>query len=163
MTRDEVLARLRTARHGLEQRLAAIPPESLEVVPPGAAHSPRDIVAHVAAYDRLIVERLRLSRVGDTTSFDRDREGWEAFNERVWAECSRISAAEAIAEAALVFEELLTEVARLSDEELQTATGVTAALDPAWLAGRAPWELIGIDGFEHYPMHYEALERARST
>jgi hypothetical protein len=163
MTRDEVLGRLRSERARFDAAVVAIPAGRLSFVPAGRAHSPRDIVAHVAAYDRLIVERLRASRNGETTAFDRDRVGWEAFNERVWAAAAQLSAEETIADAAAVFAELLDEIARLSDEELAAPTGATVALDPAWLDGRAPAVLIGIDGFEHYPMHLAALEDARVT
>jgi len=60
-----------------------------------------------------------------------------------------------------VFAALLHEVGRLSDGELETPSGATAALDPAWLAGQAPWELIAIDCYDHYPMHYAALDAAK--
>ena len=59
-----------------------------------------------------------------------------------------------------VFASLVQEVSRLTDEELNASVASTAALDPAWLEGRAPWELIAIDAYDHYPLHYEALDAA---
>jgi len=133
MTRDEVLARLKVSRAVFDEKLAAVRPESLDAVPPGSTHSMKDIVAHVTAYDDLIVLRLISARHGSTTAFDRDRD---------------------------VFAALLHEVGQLSDDELGARVGATAALDPAWLEGRAPWQTIGIDAFDHYPMHYDALDAA---
>jgi len=160
MTREEVLAALRTARAGLDARVAAVPRDRLTAQIPGSVHSVRDIVVHITAYDDLIVQRLVSARHGATTSFDRDREGWEAFNERVWSEAARVEPQAALRHASDVFVALLHEVGQLSDEELAAPVGATAALDPAWLEGRAPWELIAIDAFEHYPMHYAAIEGA---
>lgn len=163
MTRDEVLERLRTARLEFDEKLAAIPDHALDKPTPGGSHSPKEIVAHVCSYDELIVERLESSRRGETTAFDRDRVGWESFNERVWAEAREKDAAEVIEHADEVFLELLGEIAALSDEELAQPTGATAAVDPAWLDGRAIWELIAIDGYDHYPMHFTALEAAAGS
>jgi len=75
MTRGEVLARLKVSRAVFDGKLAAVRLESLDAVPPGATHSVKDIVAHVTAYDDLIVLRLISARHGSTTAFDRDRDG----------------------------------------------------------------------------------------
>ena len=160
MTRDEVLAALRAFRAGFDARLARVPADRMTAPTPGSVHSVRDIVVHLTAYDDLIVQRLRAARTGETTAFDRDQVGWEAFNERIWAEAASVDPLVAVARAAATFEALLQEVEQLTDEELAAPVGATAALDPAWLEGRAPWELIEIDAFDHYPMHYAALEAA---
>jgi hypothetical protein len=160
MTRDEVLANLATARAGFDKRAAAVPAERMTEPIPGSAHSVRDILVHISAYEQLIVERLLAARHGATTEFDRDRTGWEAFNERIWREAADVSPAQAVERSHDSFEALMHEVGKLSDEELNARVGSTASLDPAWLGGKAPWKLIAIDAYEHYPMHYAALEAA---
>lgn len=160
MTRDDVLMRLETARAVFDEKLAAVPPDALDAPVPGSPHTVKEIVAHVTSYDELIVERLIAARHGATTGFDRDRVGWEAFNERTWREASATRTEDVLDRAHNVFDALLHEVSQLSDEELAAPAGATAALDPAWLDGRAPWAMIGIDAFEHYPMHYAALDAA---
>ena len=160
MTRDEVTERLKTERAAFDLRVAAIPSSALDRPAPGCSHSSKQIVAHVTAYEQLIVDRLQLGRLGEETAFDRDRIGWEAFNQRTWAECALPDAEIVLERSAITFLRLLEEVAILTDEELNEVTGVSAALDPMWLGGRALWELIGIDGFEHYPMHFAQLEAA---
>jgi hypothetical protein len=160
MTRDEVVARLKFARAVFDEKLAAVPPEALTAPVPGSTHSAKDIVAHVTAYDDLIVQRLISARHGSTTSFTRDREGWEAFNERTWTDAAGMKPKAVLRRAKDVFEALVHEVEQLSDEELDARVGSTAALDPAWLEGNTPWQAIGIDAFDHYPMHYDALDAA---
>jgi len=92
MTRDEVLEQLKVQRAQFDARIHAIPGDSLDEPVPGSLHSPKQIVAHVSAYERLIVDRIRAARLGEKTAFDRDRIGWEAFNDRIWAESAEQSA-----------------------------------------------------------------------
>ncbi len=160
MNRDELLEKLRSARVIFDEKLAAVPADRLDAQIPGHVHTVGEIAWHVAAYDDLIVQRLRAAHEGRTTEFDRDRVGWEQFNERVWAEAAEKPGAEAIVRARVVFEELVHEVEQLTDAELNGPVGVVEHLDPAWLEGRALWELIGIDGFDHYAMHFEQLDEA---
>lgn len=160
MTRDEVLERLRSTRADFDTRVARVPDAAFVRVVPGGSHTPKQIVWHVAAYDRLMVDRLRAARDSRTTAFDRDRIGWEAFNESTWTEGEAAEPEVVKATAARTFEALLEEVGRLTDEELAGPTGVSAYLDQDWLGTRPPWQLIGIDGFEHYPMHFRSLEAA---
>jgi hypothetical protein len=160
MTRDEVLDRLRSTRAAFDERVAAIPARAFTAPVPGGTRSPAEIVRHLTAYDDLVVERLRAARGGETTAFDRDRTGWEAFNERIWAEAVGAGADDVIARSGEVSAALLDEVAALTDAELNEAVGITAVIDPAWLDGHPLWELIGVDVFDHYPMHFAALEAA---
>ncbi|MDR3687278.1 MAG: ClbS/DfsB family four-helix bundle protein [Coriobacteriia bacterium] len=160
MTRDEVLERLKAQRAEFDARVHAIPGDSLDEPVPGSLHSPKQIVAHVNAYERLIVDRLRAARLGEKTAFDRDRVGWEAFNDRIWAESAEQPAEVVLSRSARDFLELLEEVAILGNAELSETRGVTAAIDPAWLQGRSLSEVIGVDGFEHYSAHFAQLEAA---
>jgi hypothetical protein len=160
MTRDEVLRNLAVARAGFDERVAAVPPDRMLEPLPGSSHSVRDVLVHISAYEQLIVERLLAARHGATTEFDRDRVGWQAFNDRIWSEAADIPPARAAQRARDSFEALLHEVGKLSDDELNGRVGSTASLDPAWLGGKAPWQLIAIDAYEHYPMHYAALDAA---
>ena len=160
MTRDEVVTRFTAERAAFDRRIEAMDAASFNRIPPGRAHSPKEIVAHVTAYERLIVERLRAARAGETTAFDRDRAGWQPFNERVWRETAGLEDDEVRAQAGAVFADLLDEVARLTDKDLNESTALNRFIDPAWLEGRALWELVAIDGFDHYPMHFAALDDA---
>lgn len=163
MNRDEVLERLHFVRARFDQRVRAIPLERFDIAPPGRVHTPKEILSHVTAYEALIIDRLRAARLGETTAHLRDRVGWEEFNEQTWSEAAALSATETLAHADEVFRELIHEIMLLSDIELVEKTGITEHIDPSWLQGRALWEVIGIDGFEHYPMHFEAFEEAAAA
>lgn len=160
MTRDEVLARLTAERAEFDRRLEALDPDAFNRVATGHVRSPKEILVHVTAYEELIVERLRAARTGEITAFDRDRIGWEAFNDRIWREAPGVDEDAAKTGARDIFASLVGEVSELTDEDLNGTTDLTRAIDPQWLEGRALWELIAIDGFEHYPMHYAALDAA---
>lgn len=160
MSRDEVLERLQFTRMRFDRRVAAIPRERFDVPPPGRAHTPKQIVAHITAYEDLIVERLRAARTADTTALFRDRVGWEEFNEQVWAQSVAMPVDEVLEHSAVTFRDLIHEIVLLSDPELIESTGITEHIDPAWLQGRTLAEVIAVDGFEHYPMHYEELDEA---
>lgn len=163
MKRHEVMSRLIGARAEFDMKLAAIPRERLEHACPGTAHTPKEIVAHVVAYEELITERLRSARRGEVTEFDRDRVGWEAFNDRVWSEARDTNVDEVLVRSARSFADVLGEVALLEDAELNERVGVVCSIDPAWLRDRSLAEMIAIDGFEHYPMHLAALESAANA
>ena len=68
-----------------------------------------------------------------------------------------------LSQSARDFLSLLEEVASLANAELSDAHGVAAGIDPAWLQGRTLWEVIGVDAFEHYPMHFAQLEAAAAA
>lgn len=162
MTVDELMDRLREARGVFDAKVSAVPRERFDAAPQGRVHSPKQVVVHANAYEELITRRLRAAQEGKTTEFDRDREGWEAFNERVWAEASEADIDEVREESGRIFTELLHEVGRLTDDDLNGITELTAAIDPAWLKGQTLAEMIAIDGYEHYPMQSEALDAAGS-
>ena len=129
MTRDEVLARLTTERAEFDRRIEALDPAVFSRVAAGRVHSPKEILVHVTAYEQLIVERLRAARAGTTTAFDRDRIGWEAFNERLWREAGDVDEDVAKAQAGDVFAALIAEISQLTDGDLNGTTDATRALD----------------------------------
>ncbi len=161
MKREEIVARLLGARGAFDARVALLPNDRFDVAPPGRDHSPKEIVAHVNAYERLITDRLRAARSGETTAFDRDRVGWEEFNERVWAEVRDRDPSDVREASATVFAELIAEIELLTDAELESPVGITARIDPAWLKDRTLTELIEIDALDHYPMHFGVLDAAK--
>jgi hypothetical protein len=160
ITTSEMVVRLRETRDVFDAKVADVPTGAFDVVPEGHAHSPKDVVAHVSAYEALIVERLREAREGRSTEFDRDREGWEAFNHMIWAEAADMDEVDVRAQAVFTFSDLLAEIAGLTDAELNTNAGVTGHVDPAWLEDRTLAQAIAIDSFEHYPMHHDTLNAA---
>lgn len=160
MTHDELLRWLLETRREFDELIAAIPRDNLEKPIPGKRHSARDVIFHVTAYEDLIVQRLRKAQLGETTAFDRDRDGWENFNDRVWGEAQQVDPPTALARSHRVFRELIEQVRVLQEDEINGDAGIVSAIDPAWLDGHRLYEVIGIDSFEHYPMHFEDLRKA---
>lgn len=160
MTRDELLHWLLETRQEFDELVSAVPKDRLERPIPGKKHSVRDVIVHVTAYEDLIVQRLRSAQNGETTALDRDHEGWERFNDRVWDEAKHVDPPTALARSRRVFRELIDEVRVLQDDEINGEGGIVRHLDPAWLDGRALYQVIGIDAFEHYPMHFEDVRAA---
>lgn len=160
MTRAQLLEALKRQRAEFDARVENVPAQAFDSRILGCPHTPKQIVAHVSAYERLIVERLRAARLGERTEFDRDRVGWESFNDRIWRESAEKPADAVLADSARDFLQLLEEVGLLGDEELVSTAGVTASIDPAWLQGRTLAQVIGVDAFDHYEMHFEQLESA---
>jgi hypothetical protein len=160
ITTQEMLLRLRETRDVFDSRVAEVPSAVFDAVPDGWEHSPKEVVAHVSAYEALIVERLREARAGRTTEFDRDHDGWEAFNEVIWAEAADMDEVDVRAQAVFIFGDLLGEVAGLTEEELNEVAGIMKNIDSAWLEDRTLAKMIAIDSYEHYPMHQDLLTAA---
>lgn len=163
MTRDEVLERLRSERAVFDAKVERVPRDAFESAPEGHAHSPKDVVVHVTAYEEPIIERLRAAERGETTALCRDRDGWERFNESVWERAMAISSEEALAHARGVFAELVAAAERLTDADLAGESELASHIDQAWLEDRPLWQLVAIDGFDHYPDHYEVLDVAAGS
>lgn len=163
MTRDEMLLELKLSRKVFDDKAAEIPVGRLSEPIPGFAHSVAEILYHVSAYERLIVERLVAARHGASTALQRDREGWEAFNAGTWGEASGADPGKVLSRSKEAFDAIVHEIGMLSDDELNAAVGSTASLDQAWLQGREPWRAIAEDSFAHYPQHFAALDAAVSA
>ncbi|MDP2233991.1 MAG: ClbS/DfsB family four-helix bundle protein [Actinomycetota bacterium] len=160
MSRDEVMERLQFTRIRFDRRIAAIPIEKMDVLLQARTHTPKQVVAHINAYEALIVERLQAARTGNTTALFRDRVGWQEFNEQVWADSVDTPVHEVLEQSQRVFKELVHELMLLTDSDMLDDTGIMAHIDPAWLQGRTLAQVIGVDAFEHYPMHYDELDLA---
>ena len=163
MTRDELLNWLLETRGEFDQLVSAVPKDKLGKPIPGNKRSVRDIICHISAYEDLIAQRLRLAQNGETTAFDRDHDGWESFNDRIWEEAKQVDPPTALARSNRIFREMIDQVRVLQEDEINGKGGITRYIDPAWLDGRPLWEVIGIDAFEHYPMHFEELEKAQGA
>jgi hypothetical protein len=158
MTRDEILEQLTHERAQFDALVDAIAADAMDRPVPEHIHTPKQIVAHVSAYEQLVVERLRAARLGQTTDLERDRLGYEAFNDHMWSQCESQETEVVLASSARTFLMLVEELAGLPDEEFGALSKVAEAIDPGWLRGRNLWEALAEDTFEHYPMHCAQLE-----
>lgn len=160
MTKSEVMELLRSRRALFDAKVAAVPRDALDEPIPRSTKTVKEIVAHVSNYEQLIVDRLISAGHGAGTALRHDQLGFGRGNDLDWPDVTTRAPEQVLRRAADVFDALMQTVGDLSDDELNEAIGATAALDKEWLQGRAPWEMIAIDAYDHYPMHFPALDAA---
>ncbi len=119
---DNILVQLRDARLELEEALAGVAPDHLHR--PGALGdwSIRDILVHIAGWDRASHQALARVVSEDNPVFERYQgtaSDWQEWNERFLAERPGISVEQALADVRSERQALLALVSPLSDEQLQ--------------------------------------------
>jgi len=110
-----------------------------------------DIIVHVTAYERGLVEWLEAARRGDVKTFaDLDHPDVDYRNEVILEESQGRSLEEIEAEAGRVFGRLM---------ELVEAERVEWYVKPRWGERHALWECIADDSYRHYMQHMEDVHR----
>jgi len=140
-TRDEVLDLLRRGRAELEAALGRLAESQLET--PGLAGgtwSAKDLMAHIAFWESLMVQRLGGPRAAVEWAGDVD-----STNAAVYAANRSRLLADVRREFGAVYQELLALVERLSDGELNSARAPDGE--------RVAWEQIRDETWGHYPEH----------
>jgi uncharacterized damage-inducible protein DinB len=116
--------------------------------------SVRDIVAHVTAYERGLVEWLEAASRGKSVGFpvldhpDVDRRNAAILRENEGRPLEYI-----LLESRRVFERLLQVVQALPEEELVDAERTAWYVRPRWGEARALWKCIADDSYQHYHQH----------
>lgn len=161
MKRDELLVELAVARQVFDDKVALLPPESLHEKVPGFDYSVAQLLAHVAAYDRLVVNRLESAGHGAMTQLhaDSDPDHHEA---RSWHEMDGWKPNQVLRRAKGNFDSVASRLREVTDDELAGRIGAGGALDTAWLRGRMPWKAIYDDTAGHYREHEAMLDAARA-
>lgn len=139
---------------------------SSDMEQPGAdgIWSVRDLIIHVTAYERGLVEWLEAAKLGEVKEFPiLDHEDVDYRNMKILERKSQLSAGEAAEEASDVFERLMDLIEATSEEELLDPDKVEWYVKPRWKQSRALWECIADDSFRHYDQHYGNVEAWLST
>lgn len=160
MTRDQMLIELAVARATFDNKVGTLPRASLVREVPGYGRSIAQLVAHVSAYDSMVVQRLASAERAGMTNLGFDHGNREHHEQSTWVFADRWDFDRLLERAKGEFGSLSDLVRNLSDEELNGRIGAGGALDPAWLRGRAPWQAIAADTFEHYREHLDMLDVA---
>jgi hypothetical protein len=137
MTKAKFLETMRSERERWEALLSQIDAEKMEH--PGVAGnwSARDIIVHVTAYERGLVE----------------------CNAAILEEKQACSLKEIEIEAGRVFERLMALVKAIPEEELLEAGRSEWYVKPRWGEQRPLWECIADDSYRHYRQHVEDIRR----
>ncbi|MDI6900707.1 MAG: DinB family protein [Anaerosomatales bacterium] len=160
MTRDELLEALERHRSEWEALLSRISEADLERPLPGHAHSVKDVIGHVTAYERWVVQRLREAMAGSTTDLPIDRVGYHRYNATIWREVAPRDWVGVLADSHRAYDELVRTIRALDDADLVGETDLVRALDPRWLEGVSLGEAIAADSYRHYAQHRHLLEEA---
>lgn len=160
MTRDQLLIQLAVMRKVFDDKVTLVPYHELRREVPGFGHSVAQLVAHVAAYDRLVADRLESAGHGAMTELpaDRDPEDYEATT---WTFADDWPIEQVFRRATANFETVVSRLREVTDAELDGLIGAGGVLDRRWLAGRPPWKAIFDDTAGHYREHQSMLDAAR--
>lgn len=160
ITKMDFLARMRSRRERWNALLDRIEDHAMESAGVAGDWSARDIVAHVTAYERGLVEWLQAALSGTVKTFEvLDHPDVDFRNARILEEYEGQSWKEVEAEASRVFNQLMELLATISEEELSDRERVEWYVVPRWGRRRALWECIADDSYRHYEQHSEGIEK----
>ena len=146
----DVVALIRTTSARMERLLAQLSVEQMNV--PGAVGvwSVKDVVAHLAFWQRYAASLLTAAIRGETPDLDGDDET-ERSNASVVAQYYQRPLGAVIAEWQAAREELLDQLEQVSDEDLNDPTRF------AWSDGRSLLDRIAGNSYEHEQEHIEQI------
>lgn len=160
MDRGQFLERMRAERARWEALLARVAgrlgPEASIVA---GDWTLKDLVAHVTAYERGLVEWLEGAARGEALTFpDLDHPDLDYRNALILRANRPRPWEDVEGEAAVVFSRLLALVASLSQEELADGGRSEWYVRPRWGEARPLWRCIADDSYRHYHQHIPDLE-----
>jgi uncharacterized protein (TIGR03083 family) len=155
--REELLRQIRTEREALERVLARVPAEQMTEPMLDGDWSVKDVLAHIAAWEGLMVGWVEESLRGQTPERPVTGDDWvDQLNARLYKQYRETPLPEVQALFASSYERAYQTARQLSEEEL---------FEPghfAWREGRPLFELIGGNTCWHYPEHREMIEHMLS-
>jgi hypothetical protein len=160
MTKAKFLEVIKSERERWETLLSRIDAGKMEH--PGVAGnwSARDVIVHVTAYERGLVEWLEAARQGTAKTFaDLDHPDVDYRNAAILKEKQACSFENIEAEASRVFERLIALVEAIAEEELLEAERSEWYVKPRWGEQRPLWKCIADDSYRHYRQHTEDIHR----
>jgi len=154
MNKAGFLDTMRAERERWEALLAEV--GELRMERPGVAGdwSVRDIIAHVTAYERGLVEWLEAASRGESVGFPvLDHPDVDYRNAAILRESEDRSLEDILLESQRVFERLLQMVQALSETELIDPHRTEWYVKPRWKEARPLWKCIADDSYGHYHQH----------
>jgi len=155
-SKAEILTHIKVERQKLERVLANIPEGSLTVSGVESAWSVKDILAHIASWERLMVSWLEASLRGEIPDRPAPGESWEnldGMNERLYQAHKDQPFVQVIKEFEDSYQAALQNAELLSEEDLFDAGRF------AWRQGDPMWRMVAANTWWHYKEHRETIER----
>jgi hypothetical protein len=145
MTQKEFINRVRRARKDWEQGVRGFEAAQMEQAGFSGEWSLKDVMAHIAWYEREMVQMLEAREFGGS-------ELWELpldeRNAAIYTKIKGLGLDRVQEEARMVYTDLLALLAGLSDEDLNEP-GHFPGMPLDWL----PWQVIASNTYEHYDEH----------
>jgi hypothetical protein len=160
MSKLAFLKAMREERERWEASLAGV--DDALMVQPGVAGewSLKDIVAHVTAYERGLVEWLEAASRGQSLAFPNlDHPDVDHRNAVIFAQNRHRPLSDVLLESRQVFRRLSQLVQALPEQELLDAEKTEWFVRPRWNQKRPLWKCIADDSFEHYHQHIQDVRR----
>jgi hypothetical protein len=158
VSKVEFLEQMRSMRARWEAVIAEA--DEAQSVQPGVEGewSLKDIIAHVTAYERGLVEWLEAASRGEAVLLpDLDHPDVDYRNAVIFARNRHLSLQEVMSESRQVFQHLLKLVDGRSNEELAEPWRTEWFVRPRWRTSRALWECIADDSYRHYRQHIPGI------
>jgi uncharacterized protein (TIGR03083 family) len=145
MDRTEFLDTLKTARAEWDALLAQISPARMTEPGVEGDWTIKDVVAHITWFEREMVGVIRARALVGSDLWDLPQ---DQRNAAILAQNRLRPLDEVLAEARLVYPQLVEAVQTLDDQDLHDP-GRFAGMPADWL----PWSVIAGNSFEHYSAH----------
>ena len=152
----EILSLIKYERAKLEDALVKIPEDKLTASGVESTWSVKDILAHIAAWERLMVGWVEASLRGETPDRPAPGESWDdldGMNERLYQAHKDQHLRQVLADFEDSYKSTLDSVERLSEEELLDSGRF------AWRRGDPMWRMVAANTWWHYKEHRETIER----
>jgi uncharacterized protein (TIGR03083 family) len=151
-----LLQHIHAERARLDALVLGLDDTALTAAGPGNGWSAKDILLHVAFWERRMAYALRAAKRGEDPWPDGGVEGGQEtdrLNERAYEAARAMSASEARVLARESFAEAVAAISALADDDLHNPEGLTQAL------GEPTLTIIAENTYEHYEEHLPALEQ----
>lgn len=159
MHKVDFLKVFRAERTRLEMLLQAVGREWMEGAGVSGSYSIKDILAHLTAYNAVLVKWLNAAQVGQVyIDAVVDQPDLDARNAAVYALNKDRPPAEVLAIFRQTLDELEVCIEQLTDEELNDAERTAWFVEPRWGRKQALWQCIANDSYEHHQQHIPDIE-----
>jgi len=145
---------MRSERERWEALLAEVDGPQMERPGVTGDWSVRDIIAHVTAYERGLVEWLAAASRGKSVEFpDLDHPDVDYRNAVIFQKNQERPLEDVLLEAKQVFQQLLQWVGQWPEEELIDPQRTEWFVIHRWKESRPLWKCIADDSYRHYHQH----------
>jgi len=155
LSKNELLETIKTERARLDHLLSTLTNEQMTSSGSQGDWSVKDLLSHIAAWERLAVDRLTAAFSGTTTTSPliSNWDGVHAFNATCYQENQTKPLADVLKDFQDTHQHFLAIVNKLDDNF------IARVLPFDWADGTTAFELIAANSYWHYQEHREALEK----